>query len=81
MIKTNSWNAIANSKIDLIEYEKLSTLADISERKHNLIKRVEGQVDFTFQNFEETDKAKKEIPLMMTSDIVGAEKRLSLIHI
>jgi len=75
-IKTNSWNAIANSKIELIEYEKLSALADIQERKDNLIKRVDGQADFTFQNFEETDKAKKEILMMMILDVVGAEQRL-----
>ena len=77
-IKTNSWNAIASSKIELIEYEKLSALADIEERKKNLKSRVEKQVDFTFDNFEETDKVKKEILKMMILDIVGAEKRLQL---
>ena len=40
IIKTNSWNAIANSKIELIEYEKLSGLSDIEERKENLTQRV-----------------------------------------
>ena len=75
-IKTNSWKAIANSKIELIEYEKLTALAGIQERKDNLTNRVEKQMDFTFQNFEETDKIKKEILMMMILDIVGAEKRL-----
>ncbi len=75
-IKTNSWNALANSKIELIEYEKLSALADIEDWKKNLSKRTERQMDFLFQNMEETDKGKKEIYRMIVLDIVGSEKRL-----
>ena len=68
-IKTKSWNAIANSKIELIEYEQLSAFADIEERKENLNARNEKQVDFIFQNFENTEKAKKIILKMMILDI------------
>lgn len=75
-IKTNAWNAIANSKIELIAYEKLSALADIQERKENLRWRLEKQMDFMFQNIETTDKAKKEMLMMTILDIVGAEKDL-----
>ncbi|MCG8326795.1 MAG: hypothetical protein MI974_03865 [Chitinophagales bacterium] len=75
-IKTNSWNAIANSRIELIEYEQLSALADIEERKENLSIRIERQMEFIFQNFEKTDRAKKIILRMMTLDIVNAEKEL-----
>jgi len=75
-IKTNSWNAIANSKIELIAYDKLSALADIEERKENLKWRIEKQMDFMFQNMEETDRGKKEILIMTIIDIVGAEKEM-----
>lgn len=75
-IKTNSWNAIANSKIELIEYEKLSALSDIEERKENLTQRIEKQMEYIFQNFEKSDKNKKIIVRMMILDIVGAEKEL-----
>jgi len=75
-IKTNSWNAIANSKIELIAYDKLSALADIEERKENLKWRLEKQMDFMFQNMEETDRGKKEILIMTIIDIVGAEKEM-----
>lgn len=75
-IKTNSWNAIANSKIELIEYEKLSALSDIEEGKENLNQRIEKQMEYIFQNFEKTDKNKKIIVQMMILDIVGAEKEL-----
>lgn len=75
-IKTNSWNAIVNSKIELIEYEKLSALANFQEGKENLDMRIEKQMDFIFQNFENTDNKKKEILRMMLIDIVNAEKYL-----
>ena len=75
-IKTNSWNSIANSKIELIEYEKLSDLSDIEELKENLAQRTEKQMDFIFQNFEKADRNKKVIVRMMMTDIISAEKDL-----
>ncbi|TMM57157.1 hypothetical protein FEE95_11740 [Maribacter algarum] len=75
-IKTNSWNAIANSKIELVAYEKLSALADIQERKENLNMRLERQMDFLLQNIENTDSIKKEMLMMTIMDIVNAEKEL-----
>lgn len=76
IIKTNSWNAIANSKIELINYEKLSAFSDIQERKENLNQRIENQKEYIFQNFEKSDKNKKVIAKMMILDIIGAEKEL-----
>ncbi len=75
-IRTNSWNAIANSKIELIAYKRLSALAEIEERKENLSLRVQNQMDFLMQNIEETDKTKKKIFLMTIFDIVNAEQEL-----
>ena len=76
IIKTNSWNAISNSKIELIEYEKLSAFSDIQESKENLNQRIERQMEYGFQNFEKSDKNKKVIFQMMILDIIGAEKEL-----
>ena len=75
-IKTNTWNAIANSKIELVAYEKLSALADIEERKENLRWRLEKLMDFISQNIEKTDMVKKKILVMTILDMVGAEKDL-----
>ena len=75
-IKTNSWNALANSRIELIDYEKLTSLADIEDWKDNLANRTEKQTDFLFYNMEETDRVKKEIYRMIILDIIGSEKRL-----
>ena len=41
-----------------------------------MTKRIEKQMDFVSQNFEETDNVKKEIVRMMVFDVVGAEKLL-----
>lgn len=75
-IKTNAWNSIANTKIELIEYEKLSALSDIVESKENLMLRVGKQMDFIFQNFENSDMGKKIIVRLMMIDIINAEKAL-----
>lgn len=75
-IKINSWRAIANSKIELIEYEKLSALSDIEERKENLHARMEKTTDFGFENLEETKKGKKALFKMMMTDVIDTEKRL-----
>lgn len=75
-IKLNSWRAIANSKIELIEYEKLSTLSDIEERKDNLYARIDKTADFLLMNITETSREKKELLKMMTFDVINAEKRL-----
>lgn len=76
IIKTNAWKAIANSKIELISYDKLSVLADIEDSKENLRWRLEKQMDFMYQNMEQTDKAKKVMLMMIISDMVNAEKEL-----
>ncbi|MEM1003589.1 MAG: hypothetical protein AAGH46_13160, partial [Bacteroidota bacterium] len=76
-IKTNSWNAIANTKIELVEYQKLSELAEVAERKEAVGNRLEKLTEFIFQNFENTSQQKKEIARFMTYDIIAAEKRFN----
>jgi len=74
-IRTNAWQSIANSKIELIEYDKLSTLSDIEDRKDNLENRVQLQMDFLFENIDVRDTRKKQMYKMVILDIVGAEQR------
>ncbi len=75
-IRNNSWRAIANSKIELVEYEQLAILSDIEERRANLYERIEKKSDFIFHNLQETNKEKKELLKLITIDIINAEKRL-----
>lgn len=75
-VKTNSWRSLANSRIELLEYDKISALSDIEQRKRNLNSRIEKTTDFVLQNLTDTTKQKKMIFRMMTIDAVNAEKRL-----
>ena len=77
-IKTNSWNAIANSRIEIVAYEKLSELAEIQERKDNLNLRNNFLLEFIFQNFENSDRKKKEIFEFLIGDIINAEQYFQL---
>ena len=67
---------MANSKIELIEYDRLSALTDIESRKHNLSDRLSHQVDFIYQNLEDNRKGKKEMLKIMLLDIVATERFL-----
>jgi len=75
-IKNNSWKAISNSKIELVEYEKISILSDIDEAKDILELQSEKLFDFLINNSEATSKGKKELFRMIVGNIMAIEKRL-----
>ena len=72
-IKMNSWKAISNSRIELIEYEKVSVMVNIEEQKENLKMKTEKLVDYIYSNAYETGKEKKELMKIMMLDIIGTE--------
>lgn len=72
-IKTNSWKAISNSKIELMDYAKVSTLADIEEQKELLRIKSEKLLDFIFSNYKETAEDKKEFMQILMSEIISTE--------
>ena len=72
-IKINSWKAISNSKIELMEYNKVSTLANIEENKEYLKMKAENLVNFTYSNTRETGKDKKELMKILMLDIISTE--------
>lgn len=75
-IKNNSWKAIANSKIELIDFEKLSMLSDIDEGKESLNLKNEKILDFLYDNFKKTNQAKKEVFNIFIQDIIWTEENL-----
>lgn len=75
-IKINSWKAISNSKIELLEYEKVSALAMIEEQKEMLKMKSMRLVDFLYANAKETGKDKKEFMKILMLDIIGTEESL-----
>ncbi len=77
-IKTNSWKAISNSRMDLLDYDKVSALANIEEQKGNLSLKIDKFLDFVYANSGQTAKDKKELLKIMMLDIMGTEERLQV---
>lgn len=73
-VKLNSWKAIANSKIELIEYAKLSAFSNIEEQNDILKMKASRFVDFIYANAKDTGKDKKEFMKILMSDIIDTEK-------
>ncbi len=80
VIKNNSWKAIANSKIELIEFDKLSALSEIDESKKGLELKSEKLVDFLVNNLKATDQEKKETFMLLNQEILSSTKH-SLLEI
>ncbi len=69
-IKTNSWKAISNSKIELLEYDLMSSLANIEESKALLKLQSNNIINYIYINVEETGKYKKMTLKFMMRDII-----------
>jgi len=72
-IKINSWKAISNSKIELMEYDKISALANIEEQKELLKTKSENLINFVYPNTQETGIDKKQLLKLMMQDIISTE--------
>ncbi len=72
-IKINSWKAISNSKIELMEYDKISALANIEEQKELLQTKIENLMNFIYPNTKETGIDKKELLKLMMLEIISPE--------
>ena len=69
-IKTNAWKAVSNSKIELLEYDLVSTLSNIEDQKQLLKLQTENLVNYLFTNAEETGEYKKLVLKLMMRDII-----------
>ena len=72
-IKINSWKAISSSKIELMKYDRISTMANIEEEKENLLSKTRILTNFTSQNIKETDADKKELIVLFMQEIIISE--------
>ncbi len=75
-IRMNAWKAISNSRIELIDYDKLSSLANIEEGKNILRMKTQKITDFTYSNLNNKSKGKKHIMSILISDIINSEKSI-----
>jgi hypothetical protein len=75
-IRINAWKSVSNSKIDLIEYDKVTTLSNIEELKTNLNNKTQFLMSFLYSNINETDKNKKQTLKMILLDIITTERMI-----
>lgn len=75
-IRINAQKSVSNSKIDLIEYEKVTTLSNIEELKTNLNNKTQFLMSFLYSNINETDKNKKQTLKMILLNIITTERTI-----
>lgn len=75
-IKINAWKSVSNSKIDLIDYKKLTILSNIEESKDLLSNKTDFLMNFLYSNINQTDINTKQTFKMLVLDIMQTEKTI-----
>ena len=76
-VKVNAWKSVSTSKIDLIDYKKITILSNITELKQTLNSKTDLLGTFLYSNINETDKSKKQTLKMLLMDILQTENSIS----
>jgi len=76
LIKLNYWKALSNSKIELLEYDKLSILADIEEGNELLKYKRNKIIDFIYSNLTETSKKEKMLLKIMMLELINTQRNV-----
>jgi hypothetical protein len=79
-IRTTSWYALRNSKIELIDFQTLAYLTEIDETKQLLKLKLDKLMDFLIRNSESASPAMKKLLLMQVQNIMDSERVLLEIH-
>lgn len=75
-IRIHSWKALSNSRIELLDYESLSSLANIEEEKDLLGEKSSYLMNFLYNNIGEKTRYKKAILIGLMSDIISTESSI-----
>lgn len=75
-IKNTSWNAIINSKIELMDYKTISMLSDIDGEKQILNSKTEKLADFIYLNLNSTGITEKKVLKTWILDVMDSENTL-----
>ena len=73
IIKMSSWKAISSSKIELMDYEKISSLSNIEDQKELLRLKNESLMTFIYPNINDTGIGAKELLILRMNDIINTE--------
>ncbi len=87
-IKTASWKAFLNQKIELVDYEIISALSDIEEDKDHMKISITKIMDFLYENMHESGYQNKQLFQIAVNDFIfvenellkGHNKYLQLVH-
>lgn len=80
LIKNVSWHSFLNSKIELVEYEMISALADIDKSRELLDLKMNKLMDFVYEHSESTDRSKKEMLIAFIDNLIDSEESLRIEH-
>ncbi|MDF4202623.1 hypothetical protein PXD56_06645 [Maribacter sp. SA7] len=75
-IRISSWKAISSSKIELLQYDRVSALANIEEDTELLKSKTQFLMRFLYPNIKDTSFDKKELIIFMMQDIMVTERGL-----
>lgn len=75
-IRINAWKSVSSSKIDLIQYEKVTTLSNIEELKTTLNNKTQFLMSYLYSNMNATDKNTKQTLKMILLDILQTERTI-----
>lgn len=75
-IRINSWKAISRTKIELMDYERLTALADIEEQRNLLQLKAQKLLDFVYSNYRSTQANDKEFMSIIMREIMSTEQSL-----
>ncbi|MDR2223621.1 MAG: hypothetical protein LBE34_12960 [Flavobacteriaceae bacterium] len=75
-IKLNAWKSVSTTKIDLIDYNKITTLSNLVELKETLTNKSDFLMSYLYTNINATDKNTKQTFKMILMDILQTERTM-----
>lgn len=75
-IKNMAWKSFLNTKMELIDYNLVSTLTDIDGMKQAMEVQTIKVMDFVYENLTSNETGKKQVFLMIIGDLQNTEQQL-----
>jgi hypothetical protein len=75
-VKNTAWNSFLNSKLELIDFEVVSILTDVEEKKEVMNIKTEKLMDFVLNNTDSSDSRDKKILIIHLLNLINSEKGL-----
>lgn len=73
-VRLNSWKAISNSKIELVNYDKLTLLSMIEEQQELVKNKSKYLMEFLYSNIHSYENEKKEVLQILIMDLIQTEE-------